>query len=219
MVRRTLLLLAVLGLAAPERTAAQDVGLGVRVGTLGLGGELAVGLTERVVLRGGLGFVPIEPTMTFSEVDVKLSLPTVYNVGLDLYLNSAMRVGGGVLFRSTDPEVSGDFSEPQEIGGLTFSPQQLGTLTGVFDSNDRAPYVLIGFGRHTASGTGLFVDFGLVFVGEPTVALSATGGTLSDDLDPLRSALDREAAEFEEDMRDYLRIFPILSLGFRLGAY
>lgn len=220
MMRRALLLLAFLGTTGPGLVAAQgSVGLGGRAGTLGLGAELAYAVTETVVLRGGIGFVPFEPTLTFSDVEAQLTLPTVYTVGLDLYVNSAMRIGGGFLFRAADPEISANFTENQEIGGSTFSPQQLGTLTGLFDQNDRAPYMLIGFGNHTATGTGLFVDFGVVFVGDPAVTLSASGGTLSDDADPLRSALDAEATEIENDLPGYLKVFPIFSLGFRLGAY
>ena len=65
----------------------------------------------------------------------------------------------------------------------------------------------------------MFVDFGAVFLGDADVRLNASGGTLSDDSDPLRSALDQEAAEFEEDMPGYLKIIPIVSLGIRLGAF
>lgn len=219
MVIRALALSILVASLAPSAALAQGLGLGGRVGTLGLGGEVAVGLTDRIVVRGGLGFVPYDPPLTFGDLDVELSLPTVYNVGIDLYLNGAFRIGGGVLFRSEDPEVTGTFQGPQEIGGTTFTPQELGTLTGVFDANDRAPYILIGFGRHTAEGAGLFIDLGVAFVGEPDVRLSASGGMLSDDTDPLRSALDGEAAEFEADMREYLKLWPILSIGFRLGAY
>lgn len=218
MLARALALLIVAGSAVPTVVSAQGVGFGARVGTLGLGGEAAVALTDRVVVRGGVGFVPFEPSLTFSDVDVSLDLPTVYNVGLDLYLNSAVRIGGGMLFRSGDPELTGTFNAPQDIGGTTFTPQQLGTLTGVLDSNDRAPYLLIGFGPHTAPGIGLFLDIGFAYLGDAAVSLGADGGTFSDDVDPLRSALDQEAAEFEDDMRSYLKFWPIISLGVRFGS-
>jgi hypothetical protein len=220
MLKRSLVVLVAVASFSPLALAAQGLGLGGRVGTLGLGGELAIGLTDRVVARGGIGFTPFEPTMTFGDLDVSLTIPSVWNVGLDLYLNGAMRIGGGMMFRTSDPEVTGEFNQPQEIGGTTFTPGQLGTLTGVFDSNNNAPYVLIGFGRHTADGLGLFIDFGVAFVGDPDVRLDATGGSLDPDTDPtLRNALDQEAAEFEDDVRGYLKFWPVLSIGFRLGAY
>jgi len=217
MSKRALSVLLVIGTLSPGALAAQGVGLGARAGTLGLGGEVAIEVTPSLVVRGGLGIVPFEPSMTFSDVDVSLKLPTVYNVGVDLYLNGAVRVGGGILFRSGDPELKGEFNTSQDIGGTTFTPQELGTLTGVLDAKNRAPYVLLGFGRHTAEGTGLFLDLGIVVTGEPDVRLSASGGTLSDDPSTV-DALRLEAADFEDDMRSYLKIWPILSLGIRFGA-
>ena len=48
--RSAVLLIAAL-LALPASTRAQGIGLGARVGTMGAGGELAVGLTERLFTR------------------------------------------------------------------------------------------------------------------------------------------------------------------------
>ena len=215
---RLLTPLVLLGMAVPCAGTAQGLAFGARAGTLGVGGEVALAVSEGMVVRGGIGVSPFEPGVSLGDVDVSLKMPTVYNVGIDLYLNGAVRLGGGILFRANDPEVTGDFTADQDIGGTSFTPQEIGTLRGVLDFKDRAPYVLIGFGRHTARGVGLFLDLGLAFVGEPAVSLSASGGTLSGDMDPLMSALSQEAAEFEADMPSYLRIWPIISLGIRLGV-
>jgi hypothetical protein len=213
---RPFVLLVAACAAVPMSVAAQSVGIGGRVGTLGLGGEAAVGLTERFVIRGGMGLTPFEPSATFDDLDVTLTLPTWYNVGVDLYLNGAIRLGGGVLFKSEDPTLVGEFNAPQDIGGTTFTPDEIGMLTGVIDSSDRVPYALLGFGKHTAPGIGLFLDLGVAFLGEPEVRLDASGGTLSND-PSTQDALDREAESFEADMRTYLRFWPILSLGLRIG--
>lgn len=57
-----------------------------------------------------------------------------------------------------------------------------------------------------------------MFFGDPVVRLSAANGMLSDDLYALTSALSQEAAEFEANMHNYLKIWPIISLGVRIGA-
>jgi hypothetical protein len=218
MSKRWSVFLAAVCIALPAPTLAQGIGIGARVGTLGVGGEAAFGLTDRIVVRGGVGLTPsrFEPSATFDDIDVDLTLPTWYNAGLDLYLNSAIRIGGGMLFKSDDLELLGTFNQPQDIGGTTFTPQELGTLTGVIDSSDSVPYVLLGFGRHTAPGFGLFLDVGVAFLGDPDVRLDAQDGTLSDD-PATQSALDQEAEDFEADMRTYLQFWPILSLGLRIG--
>ena len=214
--KRTFVVLVASALVVPVAAAAQGLGIGARAGTLGLGGEAAVGLTDRIVVRGGLGLTPFEPSATFDDIDVTLTLPTWYNAGVDLYLNGAVRIGGGMLFKADDPGLIGEFNQPQEIGGATFTPAEIGTLNGVIDSSDSVPYVLLGFGKHTSPGIGLFLDVGVAFLGDPDVTLTSEGGTRSND-PAMQSALDQGEQDFEEDMRTYLQFWPILSLGVRIG--
>jgi hypothetical protein len=216
MKKRAFLLLVAACATLHAPSAAQGIGIGARIGTLGLGGEAAIGLGDRLVLRGGVGLMPIEPSATFDDIEVTLTLPTWYNAGIDVYLNGAMRLGAGMLFKQDDPKLVGTFEGPQDIGGTTYTPQELGTLSGVIDSSDSAPYVLLGFGKHTAPGIGLFLDVGVAFLGDPQVILSSSDGTFSND-PSMQDALDREADDFEADMRTYLRFWPILSLGLRIG--
>jgi len=210
-----------LALAASATFAAvaegQTLGIGGRIGTLGLGAEAAVALTERFVVRGGLSVAPIEPSLTLGDIELEVDLPRWYNVGADLYLNGAMRVGGGILFKGDGPRLTADFTTDQDLGGQTFTPQEIGTLVAMIDAKDKVPYALIGFGKHTAPGVGLFVDFGVAFMGAPRFRLNTEGGTLADDTGPLRTALDAEAAQFEDDAGRYLEFWPILSLGLRIG--
>jgi hypothetical protein len=209
-------LLVGVGLAGLTAPASAQFGIAPRVGTLGLGGEVAVELSERFVFRGGAGLSKVEIGTQFSTVPVKLEFPDAwYNVGLDYYLNSAFRIGGGIVFKHDDPELRGDFTEPVEIGGTLLTPAQVGTLTGIVDMDDQAVYALIGFGRHTANGNGLFVDFGVAVFGASRVSLDAEGGTYPpDQLDQL---LIQEARNFEDDMKTWLEFWPILNIGIRIG--
>ena len=207
---------AILVLLSGPGSASAQLGVAGRVGTLGIGAEGAVSLSERIVLRGGVGLWKLEANTSFDGIDVELELPANwFNVGIDLYLNDALRIGGGVLFKPDDPTFRGAFSEAVDIGGQTLTPAEIGTLTGRIASNDRAGYALIGFGKHTSSGVGLTLDIGAAFLGDPGVVLDAQGGSLPPgQLDPL---LAQEALDFEADMKTYLKIWPILSLGIRLG--
>ena len=83
-----------------------------------------------------------------------------------------------MLFKPDDPTLTGEIvGGSVEIGDMTYTSTEVSQLTGVLDSKDQAPYVLIGFGRHTASGIGLFLDLGAAFIGEPEVRLDATGNS------------------------------------------
>lgn len=204
--------------AAAPAPAASQLGIAARAGTLGIGGEVAVGLSDGVVARGGMGLTSYTVTTTFDDIRMELDLPeNWYNVGIDLYLNGSFRVGGGLLFKPEDPSMVGRLEGPVDIGGQTFTPAEVGTLTGTIVSKERAPYVLLGFGKHTDRGFGLSLDVGAAFTGEPTVTLQAEGGTYPDQAG-LNARLDQEARNFEDDMKTYLKIWPILSLGLRLGV-
>lgn len=199
------------------RAGAAQLGVAARGGSLGLGADVGLALGERLVVRGGVGVLPFEITGTLDDVEMTLELPrTWYNLGVDLYLTGPMRIGAGFLFKSDDVMLSATPTTPQEIGGQEFTPEQIGTLTGTLDNGDRAPYVLLGFGKHTASGFGLTLDLGLAFQEETLVTLDASGGTLSDD-PQFQAELDQEETNIENDHSTYIDLWPILSLGFRVG--
>jgi hypothetical protein len=201
--------------AMPAGVAGQGVGIAARVGTLGIGGDLGVGVGSRLVLRGGAGVLPWDIDGEIDDIDLTIELPrTWYNLGVDLYLNGVVRVGGGLLMKVDGVTVSATPSSPQDIGGQLYSPGEIGTLTGRLSTARQAPYALIGFGKHTRSGFGLTLDIGAAFLRNPRVTLDAEGGTLVQDPD-FRSRLETEARNFEDDLPRYLEIWPILSLGFR----
>lgn len=203
--------------ATTPAAATGQLGVAVRGGTLGIGGEIALGLTHRLVVRGGVGRTSYVVTTTFDDVRMEVDLPeNWYNAGVDLYLNGVVRLGGGVLIKPENPSMVGRLEESVDLGGQTFTPQEIGMLTGTIASKERAPYVLVGLGKHTDGGLGLSVDVGAAFTGEPRVTLQAAGGTYPDQAE-LGARLEQEARNFEADMKTYLKIWPILSLGLRLG--
>ena len=195
----------------------QAIGVAARAGTLGLGAEAALGLGDRLVVRGGLGLMPLEIDGTVDDIAVTFELPRTWsNVGLDIYLTDVVRIGGGFLFKPDDVTLTATPTTAQDIGGQQFTPEQIGTLVGSLDSGGRAPYALIGFGKHTSSGIGLSLDIGAAFFEETRVTLDSSGGTLSGDPD-FQDRLEAEARDFEEDLPTYIDLWPILNLGLRIG--
>jgi hypothetical protein len=75
--------------------------------------------------------------------------------------------------------------------------------------------VLIGFGRHTKKGLGLFLDLGVAFLGDPSVQLSATGPAASSA--QFQTQLDNEAAKIQNKAGTYLKYWPIADIGIKLG--
>lgn len=218
MMRVMRLLAAVAGsvVLASGAASAQGVAVGARVGTLGLGGEVAVGLGPRLQLRGGIGAIPVTPTGTFSEVDYEVEPPSpLLTLGADVYLLRSVRLFGGVLFGAEETNITGDYTGSVEIGGETYDRSDVGVLRGTVRTTSAAPYAGLGFGRHVAAGFGLTLDLGVAFLGESDLELTASGPIASDPL--FQAELEEERRSVEDDLREYTRLLPIVSLGFRFG--
>lgn len=207
--------------AAPAALAAQGFGVAGRIGTLGIGAEGALGLGPSFVVRAGLGLMPFSPSTTIDDIDFELSLPdTWFNVGGDLYLGgSGFRIGGGLLVKPDDPTLVGELTEGTriEIGDQDYGRDQVSALEGTIDSRNTAPYFLIGFGKHTSSGVGLFLDVGAAVLGEPEVRLSAKGDRAVVESDQFQAELRKQEQRTEDDIGSYLNFWPIINLGVKIG--
>lgn len=218
-------------LALPSALSAQGFGIAARAGTLGIGAEAAVGLTDAFVIRGGIGLLPVElKNPSFwepgADVDATLKLPkTWYNIGADLYVGGGFRIGGGMLFKPDDPTLTGTLTGSAEIDigtGTPYTATEVAEVVGTLKSKSSAPYVLIGFGKHTKSGIGLFLDLGVAMLGDPEVSLEVTEGTAANSSSPgyaaLQTRLRQEEQTIEDDFGSYLKLWPILNIGIKLGV-
>jgi hypothetical protein len=208
-------------LALPVGAAAQSgIGVAGKVGTIGVGVEGALGLGSSLAVRGGAALVPINLDRTYSDIEFELDLPETYmNLGLDFYPGGGgFRISGGLLFKPDDPTLTGTFTEPQNIGGRDYTPQEIGSLIGEIDSAKTAPFVLIGFGRHTSTGLGFFTDIGVAFLENPTLSIRQEGGSLSGAQQAeFNNRLEQERQDIEDDLGNWLEFYPIVQIGLKLG--
>lgn len=209
------LLIAIL--AIPQSLPAQGVGFGARAGTLGFGAEAALGLSDHIVVRGGLGSFFFEFDGEYDGVDYTVSPPSMTGtLGVDLYPTSgSFRLMAGIMFRDGDFELeSGDLSQAGsiEIGDTQYD--EAGTLTGAFATKSTAPFVGLGFGHHSRGGFGVFLDLGVAFVGEADVTMQAHGAIAS--VPGFQQDLDKEVQNLEDEAAPYLKYWPILSFGVKI---
>lgn len=205
-------------LAIPSTIQAQGFGLGARAGTLGFGAEAAVGLSENFSIRGGVGtFSFFDLTGDYEDVEYTLTPPSMTGtLGIDIYpLGGSFRLMAGLMFRNGDFEMdSGDLAQggPIEIGDNTYD--EAGTLHGELSNKSTAPFLGLGFGNHTRSGFGFFIDFGVAFVGEADVTLRAEGDIAQ--VEGFQADLDKHVQEIEDEAASYLKYWPILNLGVKI---
>jgi hypothetical protein len=146
------------------------------------------------------------------EYDVDLGLRS-FSALVDWHIfDGPFRITGGVL--SMDNEIKLDTIANQNIviGDNTYTPAQVGTLSGRVDIKGAAPYIGIGWGNLIGRGRrwGFYSDFGVAFAKSPDVVLRANGTLAADPA--FQADLAKEARDIKDDLDDF-KVYPVLSLG------
>ena len=212
------LLIAIL--AIPQSLSAQSFGFGARAGTLGFGAEAALGLSDHLVVRGGIGSFFLDFNGDFDGVDYTVTPPSMTGtLGVDLHpTGGSFRLMAGIMFRDGDFELeSGDLSQAGsiEIGDTEYD--EAGTLTGAFATSSTAPFVGLGFGHHSRGGFGVFLDLGVAFVGEADVTMQEHGAIAT--VPGFQQDLDKEVQNLEDEAAPYLKYWPIISFGVKIPIH
>ena len=189
--------------------AADGFGLGVKAGTLGFGVEGTFGLSESVNLRAGVNSYSVTGDETASDIryDGKLELRTLALL-LDWHpFAGTFRLTAGLMKNDNALRLTATPTASQTIGGTSYTPADIGTLSGDVTFKSTAPYAGIGWGNAARRGRfgGVF-EIGAMFQGKPKVSLRASGGLVS------QADLNAEAQEAQTDLDDF-KIYPVISLG------
>ena len=203
-------MLAALALLA-SGTAVADFGVGVKVGTLGIGLE---GRWDPPVpwfdIRVGMNQYDYEDDGFYANIDydATLALDTYYLTGNFKVPLSPFRVTVGAFSNGNEMQLT----SVDPLGGALGSAAG---LTSVTSFNSTSPYAGVGFDFELFGKAGLNLDFGVLWQDEPIVTLDATNWA---NLSPaeqaiLGPALDLERAALEDEMSD-LKAWPVVSLAF-----
>ena len=210
------LALAVTLLGATSALAA--VGASLKVGTLGVGADVTIGVVEKLNARVNLNYFKLNTTITEEDEDgsgggtikPKLNLLTMGAL-LDWHpWAQGFRISAGLYMNNNKLDLTAETSDTVEINDHEYSVSNLG---GKVDFNTFAPYLGIGYGNAVqANGHWHFsFDIGALFSGSPHAALWATAS------DPaLQPQLDADIAEEVKNIEDDLEVFsihPVVSLG------
>lgn len=213
---------AILLLASASSLTAQSLAIGARAGTLGIGPEVAVGLSDWLAVRGGIGYFPLDlDDVELEDLTYAVDPPKTYSsLGVDFYPGGGpFRLMGGLIFRSGNIEVSTSVSPGDEVGGIVMPMG--GGITGEVEQETRGPFFGIGFGKHTSGGFGLFLDLAVAVLGSPEVVLSpdaqlAQVPGITQALAQEEERIKDEISSYLGDDEKYLEYWPILSLGFKI---
>lgn len=200
--------------------ASAQVGISVRAGTLGVGGELSIRPNRYLGLRAGGNYLTLTRSATIEGIayDVQPRLQNGTAV-LDLHpLGSAFHLSGGMVWNSNQGSVVARLTGPVTIGPQTYQPSEIGSLSGVVKYQERyAPYAGLGFGGR--GRVSLLFDLGVVFSGFPQVSLTGATNLTGQARVVFDQNVQREVQEIQTQIesRKYLKYTPVVSLGLRVG--
>lgn len=221
--RHTLIIAAAVTSVCGTAAAQDGQGFAVdgSIGTTGISAHAQLAVHPRLALRMGYNWLEFSrDDEEFSGVNYSGDLEfSGFGGFVDLHpLANAFTVSGGVFVGDKSAVLDAVPTEDVEIGSQTFTPDQVGTLSGDADFGDTAIFAGIGYdpSLYKEGTVSLIVRAGVMFTGEPEVTLDATALTdeqiPQDARDALRDALVEEAAILEDDINDYA-FYPILTLG------
>jgi hypothetical protein len=160
----------------PDSAAARPFSVGVNGGTLGIGPELGLRVNGFLGVRAVANFLDAGYDRTISGVAYRFD-GHLRSGGalLDLYpFRGGFRLSGGLRINGNNADTTGVAAGNVTLGANTYTPAQLGTLTGSVKFNRLAPYAGLGY----AASLGpviLAFDAGVLFQGRPKVSLAANG--------------------------------------------
>lgn len=219
------LLIGFLGAAlimAPQGLAGQGFSIAGIAGTTGIGGSVILGLAPKINFRTSVGVIPGNPSINVDGVDYDLDTPTLILSTLDFYPLGGFHIsaGGLIVSKSGDFDVMGRFAgKSVSFNNVFYTGAPDDVINGTFSLKSVQPYVGIGFGNPLGKRVGINLDLGVGFGDKPDVDLSATGTLASDPIvgPQFLADLNAEEATIRNDIPDYLRYFPVISISISIG--
>ncbi len=191
-----------------------DISLALKGGTLGIGGEAGVALSDDLVLRGGVNYLKFDFDSTISDIDYTME-PEFKNGSLLLDwhpFSGSFRLTGGLYINGNEVNVDGTYrrdllpTELQQYAGLA-------RVKGTVDFNSIAPYAGLGWNsNHGEKGWGLAFDIGVMFQGSPNVSDLHVEAPFDINGNPeVTRFLDEQKKAIEDDL-DPFQYYPVASL-------
>lgn len=209
-------LLIILSIAVtPVAADEPEFSVAAKLGTLGLGVDLDLGINKFFHARLGLGALKwgFDTSIDNLKYDFDMSL---YTLGLFLDYHpggSGFRLTGGVIINTHDisADTTPNPTDTYTIGDVSYTGAALGDLKAEAQYNQFAPYVGVGYGADfgNTGNWSFHMDLGVMWWGSPNVDLTASNENL---VPGLAAELDKEAQKVEDDLK-FMQWYPVLAVG------
>jgi len=208
-----------IALAASGPAGAQGVGL--RVGTLGAGGDIGWGIAPTLSARVGYSALDFGATVNTDDVryDGRVKLSNLSGL-LDWSPAGPFRLTAGLVGTNNRVSVSATPSGSiYTINGTTYQASDVGGLSGMVEPGNRiAPYLGIGYGKVAGAGVNFYFDLGVIYQGSPNATLTGTCGAAmsSAQCTQFQSDVAAERYSLERSLNKY-KLYPVGQVGITIG--
>jgi hypothetical protein len=186
--------------------------IGGRVSTLGLGGEVAFEVNSLFTVRGLVHNFDYDYNDTLDGIKYKGNLKLgSFGVQGDFKVFPGMYLTAGLYSNKNKIELSGTPTGNTQIGDVTYTPTQIGTLTSRARFKSSVPYLGLGF-RQGIGPVEFNFEAGAYMQGAAKVTLTSNGTLASNAT--YQAELEKERANQEGDLGDF-KTYPAVSLGLR----
>ena len=166
------------GLLIAGNVSADNVGMGLKAGTLGIGLEATWKPIPWFDVRLGGSAYDWDDSGSQAGInyDATLALENYYLTTSFLFPVSPFRVTAGAFSNGNELQMASLPTRlPMEVGNGFYDPADVGTLESTTSFEDIAPYVGVGFDFSVFGKVALNLDFGVLWQGDPVVGLINTG--------------------------------------------
>ena len=200
-----------------EDKAPPRIEAALTLGSLGAGPEFTFRPSPYLGLRASAGFLSVNHTFGVNDIDSRGGLRLAsYGGTIDLYpFRKGLRLSAGLRVNRNKVRLTATPNGPVSVGQLTFTPDQIGTLSGTVTVADLAPTFTLGYHTGKARGLTFAIDGGVMLQGTPRVNDLTANGTLAAD-PTFQAQLADEQTQVNAKIDQY-KVYPILQVSIGYG--
>ncbi|MCC2646976.1 MAG: hypothetical protein K0R02_1041 [Rickettsiaceae bacterium] len=202
-----------------QAEAFQNFAIGPKIGTQGIGLEAKTQVADNVFARLGVNYTKHKADKKINNINAKGSFKS-FTVPLMLdyhpFADSGFRLSFGAAYNNSEINLSGYSTDSVTINGRTYTSSQVGTAKAKVKTGSKlAGLATLGYDSALVNSSRMHFNFeaGVMYTAAPKVSVSATGQLSSNS--QMLEDLKKDANSSLRKGKRLLRLFPVLSIGFK----